>query len=51
MIFVIAKIFSMVLYNRVAADIDAKRSREPFGFRPGQGCADAVRSARMVVEK
>ena len=48
---VMSKLFSTVLYNRIADIIDAKLSKEQFGFRPGRGCADAVHVARMIVEK
>jgi hypothetical protein len=48
---VMAKLFSTVLYNRIAVDIDANLSPEQFGFRPNRGCADAVHVVRMVGEK
>ena len=48
---VMAKLFSTVLYNRLAATIDSKLSKEQFGFRPKRGCADAIHIVRTVIEK
>eukprot|EP00959_Pyramimonas_sp_CCMP1952_P044114 922089-Pyramimonas_sp.AAC.1 len=48
---VMAKLFSTVLYNRIATYIDARLGREQFGFRPGRGCADAIHIVRTIVEK
>ena len=48
---VMAKLFSTVLYNRIATDIDGKLSREQFGFRPRRGCSDALHIVRTAVEK
>ena len=46
-----AKLFSTVLYLRIAPEIDRRLSSEQFGFRPGRGCADAIHILRMVIEK
>ena len=48
---VMAKLFSTVLYGRIADHIQETLSEEQFGFRKGRGCADAVHVMRMIVEK
>ena len=46
---VMAKLFSTVLYLRIAEHIDERLSEEQYGFRTGRGCADALRTMRVVV--
>ena len=48
---VLSKLFSVVLYGRIATMIESKLGEEQFGFRPGRGCSDAVHTLRIVVEK
>jgi len=48
---VMAKLFSTVLYARIAEHIDSRISEEQFGFRRGRGCSDAVHTMRMIIEK
>jgi len=48
---VMAKLFSTVIYGRIADQIQSRLSEEQFGFRKGRGCADAVHVLRMIVEK
>ena len=46
-----AKLFSVVLYNRLRDTLEAHFPEEQFGFRRGRGCTDAMHVLRTVVEK
>ena len=48
---VLSKVFSMLLYGRIAHLVERRMSEEQFGFRKGRGCADSIHVLRMVVEK
>jgi hypothetical protein len=48
---VLAKLYSMILYNRIKVALDEQLADEQYGFRKGRGCADAVHILRAIVEK
>lgn len=48
---VLAKLYSIVLYERIRDLVEDRLAEEQFGFRRGRGCTDAVHILRTVVEK
>ena len=47
---VLAKLYSIILYNRVRVLVNSQLADEQFAFRKGRGCADAVHILRTVIE-
>ena len=45
------KVMSLVILNRIKADIDSSFRENQAGFRPGHSCADQIFSIKQIIER